>query len=485
MDFDVRESNPNPRGLSHNSTNIGTQPQAARPQDKYTTPSTSRGTPKAKSPPSFNRLSTSIGATLPISLKALPVEPGQQPIDRVMVLQRRPDAPRLSNSGPSTTPNNNSLYNRQLDFTPSLLSQPPAEYVLDATFWKIEARDAARKTDSIQAKQTTKNSNAQSGLLAASNQRLGRIRDKGHQENSGPQRTPRLPHGGHPKWSKPTADEKRSCPSKSVTTAVGSGVAIKVSSEKASRSERNLTYGPHSHDPSTRTVGVFPASYGDNASPDGDMLLSSVEVADGLRAMDTKIYESEKWGGGRLIPSGLKMARFKDEGVDLNTTKLSSCRVSHKSLVPSVDVPKRTATNRHQPEGTYKLALPCTSGPAATPPLPKKLPNALPGATKSPAKWGPLGRARRLRTKGQRKGYMLAKDCPPMGKGKLLLLDAPPALLPQRSTRSGKVFKPPGGGTSSEPSEGDDSEEETRVNRSRRSRGAARKYILSSEHSDE
>ena len=60
-----------------------------------------------------------------------PTKPVQQPIGRVMALQQRPDAPCLSLSPvecrPSTTPNNNNLCNRQLDFTPS----PP----LDRTSW--------------------------------------------------------------------------------------------------------------------------------------------------------------------------------------------------------------------------------------------------------------------------------------------------------------------------------------------------------------
>ena len=112
MDFDPGESNPKPRGFYHHCTNIGTQPQTASSQAKHTTP---KDASSAKPPPSFNRLSTSVGAASSASL---------QPIDRVMVLERRPDAPRLSNTGPSTTPNNNSLYNRQLDYTPSLPSQP-------------------------------------------------------------------------------------------------------------------------------------------------------------------------------------------------------------------------------------------------------------------------------------------------------------------------------------------------------------------------
>ena len=84
---------------------------------------------------------------------------------------------------------------------------------------------------------------------------------------------------------------------------------------------------------------------------------------------------------------------------------------------------------------------------------------------------------------------MLAEDCLPTSKEKLLLLDALPALLPQRSTRSGKVFKPPEGegGSSSEQSGDDDSdsEEERRVNRSRRSREGSAKHVLSSKYSDE
>ena len=125
MDLDPGESNPKPRGL-HHSTSMGTQSQTASSQAKYTTP---QGTSSAKSPPSFNRLSASVGAASSTSFK-----PVQQPIGCVMVLQQQPDPPCLSNSGPS----NNGPYNRQLDFTP-LLSQPPTEYVLDAIYRRIEA----------------------------------------------------------------------------------------------------------------------------------------------------------------------------------------------------------------------------------------------------------------------------------------------------------------------------------------------------------
>ena len=439
MDFDPGESNPKPGGLHHHSTNIGTQPQTARSQSKHTMP---KDTSFAKSPPSFNRLSASAGAASSSSLKPSPIKLVQQPIDRVMILQQRPDAPRLSNTGPSTTPNNNSLYNRQLDFTPSLLSQPPTEYVLDATFRRIEARDAARKMDAIQTKQTTTDgTKAPSVLLVVSKQELVTRREKGHQENSASHKTLRPPQAG----LTTATIEKRSHPSKSVTTTVGSCITVKGTPEKASRSERHL------HEPSTQTGRAFPASYGDNTS--SDMILDGVKDVNGPGVMDTDVYESEKWGGGRLIPSGLKVARLKDEAVDLKTTD-----------------------------------------PAATPPFSQNLTNVgVPAVeTKSPANCGALRCSRsRVGAKGQWKGYVLAEDCPPTSKGKLLLLDAPPALLPQRSTRSGKVFKPPEGeGRSSSERSGDDdsdsdSEEERRVNRSRRSREVARKHILSSEDSDE
>jgi hypothetical protein len=462
MDCDLGESNPNPRGPPHHSTNIGTQPQAASPQAKHTTP---KGTSSAESRPSFNRPEASVGAALSTSLKPPSAKPVQQPIDRVMVLQQRPDAPRLSNAGPSTTPSNNSLYNRQLDFTPSLLSQPPAEYVLDATFRKIEARGAARKLDAMQAKRTTgDDSGAPSVLLVTSKQRLGTIREKGHQGNRGSQKM--LRQVVIPKLSQPNTAEKRSRPPKLVTTAIGSCI------------KANLTNGPPSHEPSTRTGGAFPSSYGDDTSSDDDIILDGVKVANGLRVMGAEVYESEKWGGGRLIPNGLKVARVKDEAVDLNTAKLSSYRVPDKSSVQAVGAPENIATNGLQPAETHKLGSPCTSGSPATPSLP-------PAVTKSTAIGGGLRCGRDVGAKGQWKGYVLAGDCPPTSKGKLLLLDAPPALLPQRSTRSGKVFKPPGGGSSSEQSGSDDSEEEKRVNRSRRSRRIARKYVLSSEYSDE
>ena len=49
------------------------------------------------------------------------------------------------------------------------------------------------------------------------------------------------------------------------------------------------------------------------------MILDSVKDVDGLGVMDSEVYESEKSGGGRLIRSGLNVARLKDEAVDLNT----------------------------------------------------------------------------------------------------------------------------------------------------------------------
>ncbi len=210
-----------------------------------------------------------------------------------------------------------------------------------------------------------------------------------------------------------------------------------------------------------------------------------MKVVDGPRVLDTGVYESEKWGGGRLIRSGLKVTRLKDEGVDLNSSKLSSCRVSDKSPVSAVHVHENTVAKRTQPAETHKLAPPRTSGPATTPSLPPKLTNVPPAATKSPAKYGTLRFRRRPGAMGQWKGYVLAEDCPPRSKGKLLLLDAPPALLPERSTRSGKVFKRSTSGSSSEQSGCDDSEEERKVNRSRRSRQVARKHVLLSEDSDE
>ena len=148
------------------------------------------------------------------------------------------------------------------------------------------------------------------------------------------------------------------------------------------------------------------------------------------------------------------------------------------TLVSAFDVPEDTAVKAPQPAETHKLASPCTSGP----PLPPKLINVPPAATNSLANCGAM---RRLGAMGQWKGYVLAENCPPRSKGKLLLLDAPPALLPEGSTRSGKVFKPSASGSSSEQSGCDDSEEERRVNSSRRSREVARKHVLFSEDSDE
>ena len=113
------------------------------------------------------------------------------------------------------------------------------------------------------------------------------------------------------------------------------------------------------------------------------MISDGVKDVHGLGVMDTEVYESEKWGGGRLLPSGLKVARLKDEAVDFNT-----------------------------------------SDPAATPPFSQNLTNVgVPAvATKSPANFGALRCSRsRVGAKGQWKGYVLAKDCPPTSKGKLPL----------------------------------------------------------------
>jgi len=480
MDYDLRESNPDPRGLPHHRTNTGTRTQAMRPQTKHITPLVSRDIASAKSPPSFNRLSASAGAARFISLKTPPTKPRQQPIDRVMVLQQRPDALHLLSRGPSTTPNNNnSLYNRQLDFTPSLLSHPPAQYVLDATFWKIEARDAARKADAILAKQTTNDPKAPLVLPVAFTKQLGRIREKGPKENGGSQKTPR--QAGFPKWPQPTTEDKRLRPSKSVATAVepsvNASVNAKVTSEKVSCSKRNSL-------PPTQVGEATPASYGDVTSSDDNILPGGVEVADGFKVIDTEVHESEKWGGGRLIPSGLKVARCKGEGVGLGAAKLSSRRVSDKPSEPTVDGAENTDSDRPQPEDMRKLTLPCTTGPTTTLPLPQKSTNVPSTAMKSFAKGGLPRCGRPPGVRGHWKGYVLTQGRPTTSKGKLLLLDAPPALLPQRSTRSGKVFKPPEGGSSSDhASEDNSSEEEKRVIRRRRLR-AARKHILVSEHSD-
>ena len=141
---------------------------------------------------------------------------------------------------------------------------------------------------------------------------------------------------GLPKWFQPitTPTEKRPHPSKSGTAIFRSCITVKGTPEQASRSERNL------HEPSTQADGAFPASYGDNASSDDGMFLDGVkDVVDGLGVMGTEVSESEKWGGGRLIPSGLKVARLKDEAVDLSTTKISNHCASDKSSVTGCRIP--------------------------------------------------------------------------------------------------------------------------------------------------
>ena len=159
-------------------------------------------------------------------------------------------------------------------------------------------------------------------------------------------------------------------------------MTVKGTPEKASCSERNL------HEPSTQTGGAFPTSYGDNTSSDDDMILDGVKYVHGLGVVG--VYESEEWGGGRLIPSGLTVARLKDTAVDLNTTKLSNHCVLGKSSIQAVDVPEITATYRPQRAKTRKLASRCTSDPAATPLFPQNLTNVdVPAvATKSPANYG-------------------------------------------------------------------------------------------------
>ena len=107
------------------------------------------------------------------------------------------------------------------------------------------------------------------------------------------------------------------------------------------------------------------------------MISDGVKGVDGLGAMDTEVYESEKWGGGRLIPSGLKVARLKDEAADLNTTKLSNHCVPDKSSVQAVEYPENTATNRRRRAETCKLVSPCTSDPAATLPSHKTSPKSV------------------------------------------------------------------------------------------------------------
>ena len=446
MDCNFGEPSFDPRGLPRHNTNIGTQPQTKPPRTEHITTTTSKNPSSAKSP--HNYLSA---AAPPIPLKAPSAKPGQQPIDRVMVLRRRQDAPRMSNT---TSSNNNRLYNHQLDFTPSLLSNPPAEYLLDATFWKIDARDAARKAGVTQGKQTATD-DQKAPQIPDSDQDLARVKD----EASCP------PTAGFPKRPRPTSDEKRPLPPTLVEAAVDSRITVGPAPEKPPCSERKPSHGPQSHGPPTRNAGVVRTSCGDATSSEDGMLLDGADATDGLSVMDTGVYESERWGGGRMIPSGLDVARRRDEGAGLSTTRFSSHRATNKPSAPSVDVP---ASNVPQPEGMQKLASPCTSDSATAPLLPPRPTNVSPGA------------------RGLPKGYVLAEDCAQTGKGKLLLLDAPPALLPQRSTRSGKVFKPPGSGSSSDQAtEAEGSEEEQAVNRRHRPRGAARKRVLLSEHSDE
>ena len=461
LDYMDCDSNSDPRGLPHNNTNTQTQTQASRPQAQDIKPSTLKNIPSTKLSPPF-KADPSISSNPPLS------NTERQPIDRVMVLQQRPDAPRLSSVGSSTTPNNNNLYNRQLDFTPSLLSHPPTAYVLDATFWKIEARDAARKADAMHVERTTTNNpKVPSVVLVASNQQPARVSENGHKENSGSQKTLR-PHAGFLRSSQPTAEEKRKPPSKLRNTTIEPGPTVDVTLKKTSRLS-----GPPLH-----AVRKTRATTSENGMP-----LDGVKVADRCRVMDTEVHESEKWGGGRLIPSGLNVARRKNEDNGLRTTKLLSRRVSDNPPEPTADVPETAASNGPQLEEARKLVLSCTSIPAATLSPPQKSTSAQFPATKSLAKLGASRRRRPPGAKGQWKGYALAGDRPQMSEGKLLLLDAPPVLLPERSTRSGKVFKPPTDGSSSEQaSDNDDSEEERKVNRRRR---PARKSILSSEHSDE
>ena len=162
---------------------------------------TRQDTSSAKSPPSFNRLSASVGAASPISLKP--------PTHQASTAAYR------SRNGPSTTTRRPSTIEyRSVDHpkqqplqspTPSLLSQPPTENVLDATFRRIEARDAARKMDVIQTKETaTDDPKAPSVPPVTSKEELSTIRENGHQENSGSQKTLRPTQAGLLKWSQPT-----------------------------------------------------------------------------------------------------------------------------------------------------------------------------------------------------------------------------------------------------------------------------------------
>ena len=59
---------------------------------------------------------------------------------------------------------------------------------------------------------------------------------------------------------------------------------------------------------------------------------------------------NERWGGDRMIPSGLEVARRRDESAGFNTTRLLSRRL-RKGLQ------YRLSTSPPQPEGMHKLAL--------------------------------------------------------------------------------------------------------------------------------
>ena len=107
------------------------------------------------------------------------------------------------------------------------------------------------------------------------------------------------------------------------------------------------------------------------------MILDGSKDVDGLGVMNTEVDESEKWGGGRLIPSALKVPRLKDEAVDLNTTKLSNHCILVKSFIQAVDVPENTAINGARRVETHKLALLCMSDPVATPPFHEILPMSI------------------------------------------------------------------------------------------------------------
>ena len=122
MDFDPGASNPKPRRLHHHSTNIGTQPHTASSQSKHIMP---KDTSFAESPPSFNRLSASVRAassTHQASTAAYRLRNGSSTTTR-----RSSSVALACRMQVLDHPNNNSLYNRQLDFTLS----PP----LDRTSW--------------------------------------------------------------------------------------------------------------------------------------------------------------------------------------------------------------------------------------------------------------------------------------------------------------------------------------------------------------